>query len=395
MSTTSRRLVLGFALVGLGFAGYSAWVHYKLLTDASYVSPCDINSTFNCTQAYLSRFGSVAGVPVALGGVAWFALVALLAGLSGPAGDARAAKNEATGAYIFALATVGLAAVLYLGYASFFILKTGCVLCIGTYVSVAGIFVVSGLAASVSMTRLPLRFAGDVRGLVARPTTLLVTLLFLVGTASLVAFFPKEGARPQSAAPSQDQVKDFSDAWWAQPRQDLGIPADGAKVVVVKFNDYQCGACAQTHAWYKPVLDKFQQSHPGMVKFVLKDWPWNSKCNFNIPQEMHPGACEAAAAARMARDRGKYDEMETWLYGNTTASPQAVMDAARRILGVTDFAKEYAAKLPEIRRDAADGGALKIDGTPTLFINGVRIGGRGLMSAQLFELAITLELNKK
>ncbi len=394
MSTTSRRLILGFALVGLGFAGYSAWVHYKLLTDASYVSPCDINAAFNCTQAYLSRFGSVAGVPVALGGVVWFALVALLVGLSGPAGDA---KNDATGAYVFALATVGLAVVLYLGYASFFILKTGCVLCIGTYVSVAGIFVVSGLAASVSMTRLPMRFVSDVRGLVARPTTLLVTLLFLAGTASLVAFFPKEGTRPQSAAPSQDQVKFFEEAWWAQPRVDLGIPADGAKVVVVKFNDYQCGACAQTHEWYKPVLAKFQQSHAGLVKLVLKDWPWNSKCNFNIPQEMHPGACEAAAAARMARDRGpaKYDEMETWLYGNTTASPQVIIDAARRILGVTDFAKEYAAKLPDIRRDAADGGALKIDGTPTLFINGVRVGGRGLMPAQLFELAITLELNKK
>ena len=157
----------------------------------------------------------------------------------------------------------------------------------------------------------------------------------------------------------------------------------------------ECPTCGRTYDWYKPVLTKLEQSNPGAVKVVLKDWPWNAKCNFNIPTEMHPGACEAAAAARMARDRGKYDEMETWLYGNTTASAQGVIDAAKRILGVTDFAKEYAAKLPDIRRDAADGGALKIDGTPTLFINGVRVGGRVLMPAQLFELAITLELNKK
>ena len=73
------------------------------------------------------------------------------------------------------------------------------------------------------------------------------------------------------------------------------------------------GACAQTHEWYKPVLDKFEQSHPGAVKFVVKDWPWNAKCNFNTGAgRCITGACEAAAAVRMARDRGKAkdDEME-------------------------------------------------------------------------------------
>ena len=393
MSRTSRRLVFGCALAGLAFAGASAWVHYKLLTDVSYHSLCDLNETFNCTQVYLSRFGSVARVPVALGGVIFFALVALVAGLSAARpGD----KADATGAYVFTLATVGLAAVLYLGYASFFVLKKACILCMGTYASVLAIFVISGMAASISFARLPVRFAKDLRTLISRPATLLVAVLFLAGSASLVAFFPKEGAVPQGPPANQDQKKFFEEAWWMQPRVDLGIPADGAKVVVVKFNDYQCPTCKVAYEWYKPVFEKFEKSNPGQVKLVVKDWPWHSKCNFNVPTEMHPGACEAAAAARMAKDRGKFAEMEAWLFGNQeTMSPQTVADAARKILGVTDFAKEYAAKLPDIRRDIADGGALMLEGTPTIFINGVRIRGRGLMSADLFELALTLELNKK
>ena len=107
MTPRARWIVLTFALVGLAFASASAWVHYRVLTDPTYISPCDISAHFNCTQVYLSRFGSVWGVPVALGGVIWFGLVALLAGFDKPAAKEQ---SSATGLYIFALATIGLAA---------------------------------------------------------------------------------------------------------------------------------------------------------------------------------------------------------------------------------------------------------------------------------------------
>jgi hypothetical protein len=290
------------------------------------------------------------------------------------------------------LATVGLAVVLYLGYASFFVLRKGCVLCMGTYASVIGIFVVSGLSASMSFQRLPGQFAKDIQALFARPVSLLIALVFLAGTGTLLGYFPKEGTRPTAPPQTQDQAKFFEEAWWKQPREDLGIPAGGAKVVVVKFNDYQCPACAQTYQMYKPVLAKYAKSHPGAVKVVMKDWPWNQRCNFMINDERHPGACEAAAAARMARDRGKHDEMEEWLYTNQSATPQQIADMAKKMLGA-DFAKEYAVKLPDIKRDIADGGAVKLNGTPLLFINGVRVSG--ILPGELFDLALGLELNKK
>src|SRR3970282_1769709 len=120
-------------------------------------------------------------------------------------------------------------------------------------------------------------------------------------------------------------------------------------------------------------------------KLVVKDWPWDSSCNFSSPPTFkgHEASCAAAAAARMAQERGKYSEMETWLYGNQLASVSKVKAAAAKILGVTDFDREYALKLPDIRRDIADGVALRINSTPTYFINGVRVGGEGLMPAAL------------
>lgn len=403
MPSRSRWSILAFALLGLAFAGSSAWVHYRLLTEPTYISPCDINATFNCTQVYLSKYGSIAGVPVALGGVIWFGLVALIAAFSAP----RTAGPSPAASYVFALATVGLAAVLYLGFVSFVTLKTGCVLCIGTYVAVIGIFVVSGLAASVSLMQLPSRLLRDLRAAVATPTTMLVTVLFFVGAASIVAFFPKEGGEarqtaastPAAGAPANsDADAAFAAAWAQQPRVDMGIPVAPAKVLIVKFIDWQCPSCKAAHLTYKPILDKFEQMAPGTVRQVIKDYPLSNRCNFNISREIHQAACEEAAAVRMARDRGKADEMIDWLFtvpdqvGLTVAAVKA--EAAKR-LGVTDFDKEYAAKLPDIQRDAADGGALRVTSTPTYFINGVRAETpQGWLQAHYFELAVRLELEK-
>src|SRR3970282_1750994 len=98
MTPRLRRLILGSALVGLGVAGASTWVHYRLLPDATYISPCDVAATFNCSQVYLSPYGSVGGVPVALAGMLWFGLVALIAGFARTDG-----RPSAAGAYLMSL----------------------------------------------------------------------------------------------------------------------------------------------------------------------------------------------------------------------------------------------------------------------------------------------------
>lgn len=393
MSSRTRALILAFAVVGFGLAGASSYVHYRLLTDPGYVSPCDVNATFNCSQVYLSRFGSVAGVPVAIAGLIWFALAGLLAGF----GRADGTPSVAAG-YLQALSVVGVGVSLYLAYASFFVLRSGCLLCIGTYVCVAGIFLLSLFSNGESMMRLPSRLLADVRAAIGRPAVAMAAILFVVGTASVVAFFPREGAMAEQAAatpaPTGDVRRQFEEAWGKQPRVDMGIPADGAKVIVVKFNDFQCGACAQAEMIYKPVLQKFATSSPGAVKYVVKDWPWDTDCNFNSSRTIpgHEAACDSAAAARMARDRGKYDEMAAWLYANQGARPEAVREVAQKMLGVTDFDREYAAKLAGIRADIADGGVLDIQGTPTYFINGVRLPGA--IRPEYFEMAIDIELKK-
>lgn len=402
MTPRNRSLVLLIGLLGLGFATASAWVHYKVITDPSYSSFCDVNATFNCTQVYLSQYGSFKGISTALGGVIWFGLTVLLAAFGGATTSKERAGVSPVGSYLFAWSTIGLAVVLYLAYASFFVLKTACLLCIGTYLSVIAIFILSGTFASVPMSELPGRIAGDLKAVFSNPATLTVALIFVAGVASVVAFFPHERTAQANAEqakqeppPPADQQQAWLQKWDQAPREQTGVPADGAKVVVVKFNDFQCPGCRQGWEWYKPVFDELEKTHPGAVKYVLKDYPLEAECNFAAASMNHFTACESAAAVRMARAVGKAAEMEAWLFTNQTrlvTGVEVVKEGLKAVTGLTNFDQQFPLMIDGIKQDVSDGVALRIRGTPTYFVNGVRLPEQ--LPAPYFKLAVEHELKK-
>jgi uncharacterized membrane protein len=396
-----RALIVALAALALGASVAALYVHYQMLADPNYVSFCDISETVSCEAVMTSRFGSMFGIPVAAGGAIWAALVLLL-GVFGmkPAGKQTTNDRPGTVAgYIFVLSTIGLAAVLYLGYASFFILRQACPLCITMYVAVIGLFIVSGGAATALAT-LPGRLARDVTAVMMSPLAATLAGVWLVASVSLVAFFPHEqtaSAAPAAAAvapPTEvlgaDEVAQF-EAWMdAQPRVPLDVPAGGAKVVVVKFNDYQCPACRQAYVLYKSIQEKFEKQYPGQVAFINVDYPLEAECNNG---GVHASACEAAVAVRLAAEKNRMREMEAWLFDNQeTLTRDRVKEGLAQIAQVTNFDARYAAMLEQVRADAQKGQKLKITGTPTFFIDGIRIGST--LRPAYFEAAIAYELKK-
>jgi uncharacterized membrane protein/predicted DsbA family dithiol-disulfide isomerase len=391
MTALARKLLTLFGVLGLAASAAAAWVHYHLLANPDYASFCDISATVSCKQAYLSRYGSVAGVPVAVGGLIFFTLVVLLvwAGRRG-----RPAADSAPG-YLFALSTIGLAVVLYLGYASFFILKEVCPLCVATYVAVIGVFIVSGGANVLPMSRLPGRAMRDIGVLVRRPLASIVALLFLGGAVGALAFFP----RPQEAALAAqvpapaltgDQRSEFERWWDLQERVELPYSKDGAKVLIVKFNDYQCPPCKQTYYAFEPVLARHQ---PSDVKYLMKHFPLDPKCNPALTELVHPAACDAAAAAVMARSKGTVDKLTAWFFAHQDElSPATVRTAAKEVGGIGDFDSQYAAAIQAVRAEAVEGGTFGVRKTPTFFINGRRLEGG--LPPQYLEAAIEIELKR-
>jgi protein-disulfide isomerase len=96
--------------------------------------------------------------------------------------------------------------------------------------------------------------------------------------------------------------------------------------------------------------------------------------------------------------------MIEWLFSNQEhlvelniagmGGADAIKAKVKEMLGITDFDREYALKLPAIRQDVADGMALKITGTPAYFVNGVNTSLSGNLPPAYLEMAIKLEMKK-
>lgn len=398
MTKRQRNLLLACAAIGLGASAVSSYVHYQLLTEPSYSSFCDVNATVSCTQAYLSRYGSFMGVPVAAGGVMFFAIAALLAGLAGrPTSPAR---DNAAG-YIFVLSTVGLAFALYLAWASYFVLKVFCILCAITYASVIALFIISGGAATSPMLTLPRRASRDLRILVSSPLALVLSLAVLAGSAVLIASFPDEASAQASQTealatytPLTADQRAQLEAWWnVQPTVELPVPRSaGTKVLIVKFSDYQCPGCRAAHVALKPVLAKHQGQG---VELILKHYPLEPECNLHTPNMNHYGSCEAAAAYEMAKGTPHLAKLDDWLFDHQqTLTKDVVRRAAADQAGITDFDARYEAVLETVRSDVAVGAGLKVTSTPTIYVNGKMLSP-AILPPAYYDAIIEMELAKR
>ncbi len=158
-----------------------------------------------------------------------------------------------------------------------------------------------------------------------------------------------------------------------------GNPA--AKVTVINFDDLECPYCGRMHETLFPAaLERYKDK----VRFIYKDDPLT---------ELHPWAMHAAIAANcLASQSGEvYWTYVDYLHahGQEISGPDRNLpksiDALNRVarqeatIAKLDTAKLDAclAKKDEeaIRASASEATALRIEGTPALFVNGERIDG--------------------
>jgi protein-disulfide isomerase len=217
------------------------------------------------------------------------------------------------------------------------------------------------------------------------PNAMGLGALWLIGSLALVALFPREAIRAEGAAspvPSipvetLDQVQLAEWHKWidAQPRvpEVVALQPQGVKVFVVKFNDYQCPACRMTYFAYKDIVAKYEASNPSDFRYETRDFPLNSKCGAGMA---HAYACEAAVAVRLAKakDPAKGKELENWLFERQdNFSVDLIKKGLSEIAQVNSFDADYPKTIEAIRADVKLGTTVGVNGTPTFFLNGIRI----------------------
>ena len=135
-----------------------------------------------------------------------------------------------------------------------------------------------------------------------------------------------------------------------------------------------------------PVLEQVLEKYPDDVKIAFK----------NFPLSNHKFAMQAAVAALAAGSQGKFWEFHDLLFENyNKLNDQKIQDIAL-VVGLNQEEYEKKRKDPAIERrvkqDLSDGRRAGVRGTPTIFINGIRLRDRSLKG---FQAAIDKQLQKR
>jgi protein-disulfide isomerase len=267
------------------------------------------------------------------------------------------------------------------------------------YVSVVAIFLVSATAAG-SLAALPAGLGRDLGRVRRSSTGATLAVAWLVASIALVVFFPRDkvvsaagDSSIAASAPLETLTPEQLTEWhkWldAQPRAPEVAPSGPVKVLVVKFNDFECPACRQMWAEYRGVVAKWEASHPTDVQFQNRDFPLESECGFG---GMHPYACEAAVAVRLAATKNRGQQMGDWFFEHQDSMDRnMIKDGLKQVAQITDFEEQYQKMLPAVRADAQLGQKLGVQGTPTFFINGIKLPS---LRPAYFDAAIAHELQK-
>lgn len=229
-----------------------------------------------------------------------------------------------------------------------------------------------------------------------------IRLLFL---AVLVAIVACAGGGPATNTPSgPPAVPSASSAAVAEPNaendtvaavpigaEDPTLGESDAPVTIVEFADFECPYCARAST----TLERILKEYASKVRLVFKHEP--------LPT-LHPLARSAAEAAVVVHSlggnaafwsfyRNAYNEQNDISEGTIESWVQragVALDRFRAVRAIGSF-------VTKLDRDHQLARLLKVDGTPTFFINGIHIGGaqkfdvfKGVIDAELEKAARTL-----
>lgn len=168
----------------------------------------------------------------------------------------------------------------------------------------------------------------------------------------------------------------------------------GSKVTIIEYADFQCPACGS----YNPVVKRLEQELGNKILIVFRHMPLTN---------IHKNALPAAKSAEAAGRQGKFFEMSDVLFekqeewSNLADPENQFKDYAKQIgLNVDQFTTDF--KDPSIdkhiKRDVQSAYQLGVNGTPTFFVNGMKINNprsydefKVLIETLLTNAGVTLE----
>mgnify|MGYP000857520290 CR=1 FL=1 len=367
-------LAILVALSGIGWINsFLTLRHRQSLISEGLDKPsfCNVSSTVNCDTVAFSDYSAFLGFPTAAWAMLFYAVIAVLAVWAYfSAQDGEDEKVAAGSKLVFGIILAGLVPTLALAGVSAFVLKSLCLMCLGTYiVNLALVFFAWRLSSSTAKI-------GYGKSLKLTPQSLWIVGLVAIG---LHALMPRMTDPAGADRLDDNMLKSIVASHFASTPKTLRSdespflgPAD-APVTIVEFSDFQCPFCARAAMTLPEVIKGYGKQ----VRLVFKHYPLDPSCNSGIKGGGHGKACQAAKASRCvfkAKGSEAFFRFADKLFHKQSQIGDALIFEAAAAEGVDKDALNACvsdvATHQAVTDEIAEGNAAGVQATPTLYING-------------------------
>jgi len=230
-----------------------------------------------------------------------------------------------------------------------FVIHAWCAWCVTSGIVMTCIFVLS----LFDLPR-PLAPSDPAKGRArVRTDLVLCGLAVVLGTPAFV-LLAKHGELPDAPANSPEALAKHA----VRPDSHVSGNPD-APLTVVEFGDFECPACGMS----EDAARQIRIQYGDRIRFIFRQFPLT---------KLHPMAEKAAEASECMAEQGKFWEGVEKLYSRQN---DLSVDALKRYAGELGLDQnrfnqclDSGQMASRIKRDLADGHALKVEGTPTYFI---------------------------
>lgn len=350
MGRAQALAIFVFSAAGLAVSSYLTYVRFRIQTDPSWESICAVSERFDCTNAILSPYASVVGVPLSALGACFYIFTGLLAAMElwGP----RRTWPRSSALVLVLGSAAACVVSLELAAVSAFVLRSWCFFCISLYVVNVVILFLASSAFRATTETLSAALVAERQRLGGPPILVVVTLVFALGLPFVVHRIYSESERHSTIC------------------ETVALAArEGRDVELVVYSDYQCRHCKVLDASLRQV-----RARPGL-RIAQEHYPLDQTCNRFARATRHPGACLQALAVLCADDQGEGQPFSDRLFDDGTKDRTALVQLADSLgLDRDRFAAclQSPAAMERLRSDIEGAAARDVRATPTVFINGRR-----------------------
>ena len=332
---------------------------------------CSVNQFIDCDGIAQTTHSQFFGIPLALWGMFLYLFIMLLL-ISEKLKEYKflsfleVFKNPL--AYISSLGLISFFISMILAGVSLFEIKKICILCVSTYF-------LNLLIASIAtdfkegfINSFKVSIQDFIKTLKVKKYLITFITLALLASTGLAYTSLSYCFTPQ--VKKNKEIKKYQKMQSDNPFKVSGniLGDKNAKLKVYIYTDYQCPICRV----YNVIIYKAAQELSGF-KFVHKNLPLDMECNPHLKEPFHKDSCIMSKYAIAAENQGRFWDFNSELFENHPKGESAILKIADKIgLDTKKLKKDAKSKSTDerLQDDIENSAKLRIDGTPTIVING-------------------------